>query len=155
MDIWRVALKEWAANPLFGYGNSIFDLAFRLRIKMLYAVHAHNQFIQALGAAGLVGLSGILALLTMLFIRSIRFAGATRGVTVALSVFLLVRSITEVPLRPSSLLAGEFIFLLAFIAIIVREQARAVPSDVALAQDGHADTRRRSPGFPSPVALAR
>ncbi|MES2978487.1 MAG: O-antigen ligase family protein [Pseudomonadota bacterium] len=96
--IWAIAYDEWLRHPLFGYGPSIWDQDFRDAIGMPNATHAHNQFMDTLSRAGAVGASALVAYALMLLVLSLRFARATRGLTLALFVALLLRAISEVPL---------------------------------------------------------
>ncbi|WP_406811570.1 O-antigen ligase family protein, partial [Klebsiella aerogenes] len=54
VSIWFEVIKDWQNNPIFGYGPDYLDVEHRLRLGMLFAFHAHNQFIQTLGQSGLV-----------------------------------------------------------------------------------------------------
>ena len=108
-DIWRVTLDTWRQNPWFGYGPALWDLEFRLTHHgALAAWHAHNQFIQALGEAGIVGLAAMPTYLASLVYNGVRFAASTRGVTLALLLLILSRTMTEVPVRFSGLLDTTF-----------------------------------------------
>lgn len=115
--IWEAALSEWEANPLFGYGPNLFSQEHRMRIGMLFAFHAHNQFVQSLAQSGLIGLLGLLLFLSVISYRLIKHAAVSRGVSLALLAFLFIRCITEVPLRSGNMISGEYLYLLAVVAI--------------------------------------
>jgi O-antigen ligase len=115
--IWEAALLEWQTNPLFGYGPNLFSLEHRMRIGMLFAFHAHNQFIQSLAQSGLIGLFGLLLFLGALAYKLFKHTAVSRGVSLALLAFLLIRCITEVPLRSGNMISGEYLYLLAIVAI--------------------------------------
>lgn len=115
--IWEAALLEWRSNPWFGYGPNLFSLEHRMRIGMLFAFHAHNQFIQSLAQSGLFGLLGLLLFLGAISYKLFKHAAVSRGVSLALLAFLLIRCITEVPLRSGNMISGEYLYLLAVVAI--------------------------------------
>jgi exopolysaccharide production protein ExoQ len=96
--IWSVAVEEWRNNPLFGYGLTIWDSEYRARIGFPDALHAHNQFFHSLSSAGLVGVLGLTAYAAALVWFAIRTARESNGLSVAIFILILVRSISEVPL---------------------------------------------------------
>jgi exopolysaccharide production protein ExoQ len=118
-QLWEVVLKEWHNNPLFGYGLTIWNDAYRARIGMLWAFHAHNQAYQSLASAGVVGVVGLAIYVVTLFWFALKTAKGTQGLTLALFVLMLVRAISEVPLSMTSgygLIQLMHILLLAVIA---------------------------------------
>lgn len=134
-DIWRVTLDTWRKSPWFGYGPKLWDLEFRITHGTLAAWHAHNQFLQALGEAGIVGLVSMLIYMVALTYYAVRFAGPTRGVTLALLLLILSRTMTEVPIRFSGVLdVGFFIQLVVFaVLVMLARQATAEGKGVAAA----------------------
>ena len=54
-QIWAVALRRVARDPVFGYGPALWDDAFRASIGMPNATHGHNEFIDTLARSGTVG----------------------------------------------------------------------------------------------------
>ena len=118
-QIWEVAINEWKSSPIFGYGPSIFDEEYRMRMGMNFLYHAHNQFIQTLAESGAVGAFGLIIFLTKCAAESIKAAKATKGASIAILVFILVRCLTEVPLRSGAMLSGEYILLLLWVAILM------------------------------------
>jgi O-antigen ligase len=97
-QIWAVAVREWHRNPLFGYGLTIWNDAFRARIGITGAVHAHNQFYQTLSSAGIVGVVGLVLYVLTLFWFVLKTARVSQGLTLALFVMLMLRSVSEVTL---------------------------------------------------------
>jgi O-antigen ligase len=97
-QIWAVALEEWHQNPVFGYGPSLWDDAFRQSIAMPNATSAHNQFLDTLARSGTVGAVGLVIYAVVLLVMSLRYARATGGLSLALFVSLALLSISEVPL---------------------------------------------------------
>jgi O-antigen ligase len=97
-QIWAVAIEEWHANKLFGYGPGLWDEDFRASINMPNATSAHNQFMDTLARAGTVGAITLVIYACVLLVLSVRYAKATRGLSLALFVGLLLRAISEVPL---------------------------------------------------------
>lgn len=107
VDVWGIALDTFWRNILFGYGLTAWELEFRQGIGMLWAVHAHNQLLQALSVAGLVGGIGLLYYFSTLIRATAKLATATRGLAPVLLTLILVRCITEAPLDMNSALLGE------------------------------------------------
>lgn len=101
--IWAVAVQEWKASPIFGYGLSLFDFDYRKQINMPQAIGAHSQFYDTLGRSGLVGMLGLVTYYITMAILAFKYSKATRGLSVALFVAILVRSISEVPITPNAL----------------------------------------------------
>jgi O-antigen ligase len=142
--IWDAAFAEWRLNPLFGYGPDLFDLEHRARLGMLYAFHAHNQFVQTLAQSGLVGIVGLLALLSACVVASIKMAAPTRGISLGILALILARCLTEVPLRSGALMSAEFLTLLSWLILIVpTAQPDAVLDDVSHARSNKSDVDRR------------
>lgn len=114
--IWSVAISEWSRNYWFGYGPAMWDLLYRTQIGMLYAFHAHNQFLQSLGSGGLIGAGTFSIYAIMLLRAAIKSARASRGLSLALVVLLLIRAITEAPFLLGGFGGAEFfVHLLAFV----------------------------------------
>jgi O-antigen ligase len=98
-QIWAIAWDEWERNPIFGYGPSIWDFNYRTSIGMLNATHAHNQFMDTLSRSGTVGAASLVFYAVVLLVCSIRYAGRSQGLTLALFLGLVLRSVSEVPLH--------------------------------------------------------
>ncbi len=96
--IWAVALEEWQANPVFGYGPNLWDDAFRASIGMPNAINAHNQFMDTLARSGTVGAVALVLYASVLLVLSVRHARATGGLSLALFLGLALLSISEVPI---------------------------------------------------------
>lgn len=105
--IWGVALDVWMDNPIFGFGPTLWDNAFRASIQMPFAMHAHNQFLNSMGQAGAVGLLSLIAYLLVLSWGAIRIARSTRGGSLALLILIWMRCITETPLTITTLFNGD------------------------------------------------
>ncbi len=98
-QIWAIAWDEWERNPIFGYGPSLWDINFRTALNMPNATHAHNQFMDTLSRAGTVGAATLVLYASALLVLSIRYARQSQGLTLALFLGLVLRSISEVPLH--------------------------------------------------------
>lgn len=107
-EIWEITLQLWERNPWFGYGPTLWGQEFRAKFLMLYVGQAHNQVIQTLGDSGLVGLAGLLIYLGTLVVYAIRAASYTRGISLALVSFLLLRCGTETPIRTLAVIDATF-----------------------------------------------
>jgi O-antigen ligase len=107
--LWAIAIEEWSRNPLFGYGPSMWDPEYRRSIGLFFAFSAHNQFMQSLGAAGAMGLIGLLIYLCALAIYALRATNASRGLSLALLVVVLLRCLSEAPLSTNTLFNGDLL----------------------------------------------
>jgi O-antigen ligase len=96
--IWVVAMQEWQNNPVFGYGPAIWDAEYRQAIGMPNATHGHNQMIDTLARCGTVGAFGLVVYAAVLMVLSVRYARATRGLSLAMFLTLTLLSVSEVPL---------------------------------------------------------
>lgn len=115
--IWDISIQEWLRNPIFGYGTTLWDNDYRRQVGLNYAYHAHSQYFQTLAEAGLVGIFGLVLFLVATLIYSLRLATMTSGATLAICLMLLLRSVTEVPLRPTGVGTGEMMFMIAIACI--------------------------------------
>jgi exopolysaccharide production protein ExoQ len=97
-QIWAIAFREWARYPIFGYGLSLWDDAFRAQIGLPAAYHAHNQFVQVLASAGLFGAFGLVVYSIALLWFSLKTARSSSGLSLALFMMMFIRAISEVPL---------------------------------------------------------
>jgi O-antigen ligase len=97
-QIWTIAVEEWQASPLFGYGPSLWDDEFRAAINMPNATSAHNQFMDTLARSGGIGAAALVLYAIVLLVLSVRHAKATGGLSLALFLAVALRSVSEVPL---------------------------------------------------------
>jgi len=123
VGIWNVAIEHWRANPLFGYGLTIWDGNFRRQIGMPFAFSAHNQFLQSLSAAGLVGLAGLAVYVIALVTASHRQAASSKGITMALCTFMLIRFMTETPLDITGIFSDDFMCHLVLLQLLFGRKA--------------------------------
>ena len=117
--IWQVAWQEFLNNPLFGYGPSIWEPLYRFRVGLLTANHAHNQLLQSLSEAGVVGGIGLLTYVVALVVYAVKASARTEGVSLAIVLFILVRSVTEVPLSTSGVVQSEMVIQLIALLVCV------------------------------------
>lgn len=117
--IWEIAINEGMKNPLFGYGLSIWSPEFRLSHRLLAAFHAHNQLLQIFSVAGFFGVASFIIYFGLLFRAAYRTSAVSGGATICLLLFLLIRSITEVPLQLGAITSGDFLAHLAFVFFLV------------------------------------
>jgi len=125
--IWTLAVQEWMHNPLFGYGLTMWNDAYRMQIGLDHAVSAHNQFLQSLSVAGAIGLIGLLVYLGALLLYAIDAQRGSRGLSVALFIVVLVRCATETPLSlGGGFLTGAFATQLLLFHIALAHGHRVV-----------------------------
>lgn len=108
--IWDAAMYGFTQNPVFGYGPELLNANYRYMFFPGFdaASHAHNQFIQTVASSGIVGVAALTLLLMTLLVAAFRTAVATRGLTLALVAFLLLRCISETPLKPGGASFSSF-----------------------------------------------
>jgi O-antigen ligase len=123
--IWAIAMQEWHASPVFGYGPELWDDAFRASIGMPYAMHAHNQFIDTLARSGTFGAVALVLYAAVLVFLSFRTARATGGLSVGLCIALALRSVSEVPLLIFGYGTELFTHLLLLIVLASAIQPRS------------------------------
>jgi O-antigen ligase len=124
-QIWAIAVEEWRASPLFGYGPGLWDADFRAAIAMPNATSAHNQFMDTLARAGTVGAVALVLYSAVLLLMSLRYARASGGLSLALFLALALRSISEVPLLLQGYGTELFIHLLLLVMLAAAASARA------------------------------
>lgn len=131
-QIWHAALRAWQDNPAFGYGPSAWGPAHRAALGLPYAFSAHNQFMQSLSAAGALGLLTLLLYLGLLLGCCWRAAEATRGLSMAFWLMVMVRCLTEAPFSSVTLFNGDMLtqVLLFRIALIDTHPFGAKPFSV-------------------------
>ncbi|MDB5929082.1 MAG: O-antigen polymerase [Polaromonas sp.] len=145
--IWAIAWQEWQRNPVFGYGPLIWETNFRLSIGMPNATHAHNQFMDTLSRSGTVGAAALVIYGLVLLVLSVRYARATSGLSLALFLTLLLRSISEVPLS----LFGYGAEMIAHVLLLMTLAATASTPRVRKTHAAHA----RASTVPSGLRPAR
>lgn len=97
--VWAVSIDLWRNRPILGYGQEAWSEDWREQYDLAFAGQAHNQFIQALVQTGLLGLLATFIYLGVLAAAAIRAATATNGATLAVYMVLLLRCMTESPLK--------------------------------------------------------
>lgn len=143
-QIWEIAIREWHNHPVFGYGLTLWDEAYRLKIGLPAAYHAHNQFYQSLSSAGIVGVIGLLIYVAVLLKFVLKTARASQGLSLALFIFLADRSISEVPFSLAGLSVEQLAHMLLLMIVsssiagyVNSRQARPL-SFMATLNRGHA-----------------
>lgn len=78
-DLWRVAVREFAAHPLVGVGAGNYDSDYyRLRNNPEYVVQPHSLELQTAAELGVLGVLGLIA-----FVGGVVWAACARGGTLA------------------------------------------------------------------------
>jgi O-antigen ligase len=114
-DIWREALSEFASHPVFGYGSLIWGDEFRTQVRLNYAFHAHNQFLQTLSESCMVGFVGLMTFLAATVRYLVKAIPATHGASIGLLLVLMTRFFTEAPMKAEATGTGETILLLVVV----------------------------------------
>jgi O-antigen ligase len=119
--IWAITLQEWEHNPFFGYGPRLWGDEFAYRMGYFgVASNAHNQFVDVLGSSGVVGLLSLVAYLLILLKYAWSSMGVSKGFSLALAVFILVRCITEVPFKTGNVTTPDFLMHFILFAALLR-----------------------------------
>jgi O-antigen ligase len=132
--IWRIALQEWHASPVFGYGPTLWDDAFRASIGMPNATSGHNQFMDTLARSGSIGAAALVAYALVLLVLSLRAARQTRGLSLALFIALALGSVSEVPLLMLGYGTELFTHLLLIVTLASANAPRPARSPVPTRQ---------------------
>jgi len=115
-QIWDITLQAWRENVLFGYGASIWGPDRQREYQMFYVGQAHNQVVQTLGEAGIVGLVLLLVYLGALLVAALKTFVASRGIVLILLTLMLVRCVTEAPMRAEGILSwSTFVHVLLIV----------------------------------------
>ena len=149
--IWAVAVRVFLENPLFGYGPTAWDLAFRSKINMMFAFHAHNLFFQAISVAGLVGLAGTIFYVAVMGWQALKLTWYTRGLAPALFMMFMFRSVSEVPLELSSILTGSFLMLFTLFHVLCAGAWEMAQPQTKPAESPAPEPVRAKPHIPDPV----
>jgi O-antigen ligase len=114
--IWAAALYGFQLSPIFGYGPTLLSADYRgLYLQNFEAAgQAHNQWVQTLGGEGMVGAASLVILALVLIMAAAHTKHSTSGLSVALVAFLVIRCVTETPLRPSGPGAGVLTLIVIF-----------------------------------------
>jgi O-antigen ligase len=92
VDLWRVALRVFADDPVTGIGIGGYNAGFLQYARMTHAVshfHAHNVVLQVMAETGLIGLAALIWLLAVMV------RGASSGVSPRIAVALLIALLVE------------------------------------------------------------
>ncbi len=135
--IWQAALQVWHDNPVFGYGPAAWGPAHRAALGLPYAFSAHNQFLQSLSSAGALGLLSLLVYQGLLLGCCWRAAAATRGLSLAWWLMVMLRCLTEAPFSSVTLFNGDMLTqLLLFRIALLGARPGPVPAPRHLAMQG-------------------
>ena len=120
VDVWKKTLAEWEGNRFFGYGPGLWSPEHRAQFgqRFNWVGQAHNQWIQTLGEAGIVGLAGLMVYIASLAKAAFHTLTRSRGLTGALVVMLLFRTLSESPLRNPSLDVVTLLHLVTFTVVL-------------------------------------
>lgn len=122
--IWEATLNEWHQNWWFGYGPELWSSVYAARWGLLgIASNAHNQFIDTLGSAGIFGMLGLLVYLGVLATQGFRLSSATNGASLAFVVYILLRGMTEVPLKAGNITTSDFFMQAVMVGLFMRASA--------------------------------
>lgn len=131
-EIWRITLQTWRENPFFGYGPDLWNVEYRLKYAPLSFLDtvgmAHNQVVHTLGESGIFGLIGLVVYLVLLISYAYRNRKASRGISIVLLLLVLLRSVSETPLRNYAIDSLFFVHFLLFAVLLLSERASPEPA---------------------------
>ena len=135
--LWEISIEAWKANPLFGYGPTIWSDEFRKAIGISFAYHGHNQYFNTLSRSGLVGFSGLIFILSAYFYYAVRYLTITRGVLLAAFLFIMLRNATETPFNLWSMMSQETLINMVMVALIAQiARSRSEPNPLSIKENG-------------------
>lgn len=119
--IWAITLDHWQENVLFGYGPDLWGPLFSSQYGYLgIASNAHNEFLSVLGSSGLVGVALFMPYYIILLYYGIKLRSYTRGVSIALVLFIVLRGLTEAPLKITNITTSDFFMHLFILSLFMR-----------------------------------
>lgn len=126
-DIWAAAMYGFQSSPITGYGPDLLGEDFRALYLPGFsaAAQAHNQFVQSLAGAGIIGAATLALLILVLVVYSARRRMVSGGLSFALLSLIVLRGVTETPLRPTGINFGTMVLIitLGLIAVAASEAA--------------------------------
>lgn len=123
--IWNISISKALGNILFGYGPTLWGPEFSASYGLLgIASNAHNQIIDSFSSAGLFGAVGFLFYFLVLSYYAWRIRVETCYFSCALIVYMIVRSISEVPFKVTNITSNEFIIHLFIFTYIIRSYVK-------------------------------
>lgn len=131
-NVWAVTLREFRANPVSGYGPALWGEEFRNSqgAGFEWVGQSHNQIVQTAGQAGIIGLAGLAFALLSLINMAWRSRHATQGASLALLTLLIVRGVSETPLR-FGLDTGALVVLAVYLIATVTSDSHTLRSPSA------------------------
>jgi hypothetical protein len=123
--IWQFALNKWSENPIFGFGQQLFNLDNRLLNHMSFATSAHNQVLDLMAKSGLVGLLSFLPYLVAIWVMIFKVDLAFKGVAVAFFISIMIRCISDTPFSLSGY-GIDLLIQVTLLAIILLDSPGAL-----------------------------
>lgn len=124
-EIWDVTITEFLRNPWTGYGPSLWGPEFRFQHGLLAAGQAHNQFIQTLGQSGVIGSTCLIVYILVLASAIYAKKSSRQVLGLMLGGLVLIRCITEAPLRMAGVTGWENILHILLLVIAVSVSSAA------------------------------
>jgi O-antigen ligase len=122
-EIWSLSWEMWKKSPVFGYGTNAWSEEWREGFGFSWAGQAHNQFFQTLVQSGMFGALVLVVYVVVLVKLAIAKAESSKGASIALVAVLVIRGITETPLRFFVLDQMFFAHLIILLMLVLPERA--------------------------------
>lgn len=127
--VWDLAMSAFRADPLFGYGPTLFTDP-SSPVHGTYA-HAHSQIYQTLSTSGLVGAVGLLLFAVALLAAASRTGAVSAGLTWSLVGITLVTCMAEAPLRSDEFSPFLLLVVVDIAVLLAAERAAAAVEPAA------------------------
>lgn len=127
--LWAFAFEAWQSEPVLGAGPQVFR-RYAESTGFTWAGQGHNQFVQSLAEGGLVGILGVLAYVGAMCTAAFRVARISHWGSISIVALLIIRCMTETPLRR---LSFEHLLVLALLFAWERADTAKPPSPATLA----------------------
>ena len=136
--VWSTAFEIFKKYPIFGYGPTLWSIESRQNIfdGRLWAGQAHNQFLDTISTNGIIGLLSISIYLIIFFLKANKLLRITGGISLALFVNLLFRSLMESPISPGLSDYSQLFIYIFFLSLFVHTSSSKLQNKNELALSG-------------------
>lgn len=134
IEVWRIALQEFASNPVFGVGPVLFSETYwnRAEYEEGNFANSHNQLLESLATFGIVGGVTCVAVLCICVIYVRKSALPTAALSLAAFALVVVQLPFGTPLRVSGLSFNLFPLVFLVVACSLRFSVSVAPPKGAL-----------------------
>lgn len=123
VKLWKDSIEVWKNHKILGYGPNFLNEDYRIAVYGINSPfgQAHNQFIQTLAQNGIVGLTLLISLILITSKMCIYLLNREKNYTIsAIFLFILIRMITETPMKTSGMNFNWYILLVSLLLLIYK-----------------------------------